>query len=70
MYWLLEIVGIFAVIGFVIAGILYLTSAGSEDRISLAKGALVYSIIGIVVALSGLVIIRFAQNLLSANPNF
>lgn len=65
MYWLLQLVGILAVIGFVIAGILYLTAAGSDDRIATAKSALLYSIIGIIVALGGLVAILFAQSLLS-----
>lgn len=64
MKWLLIVVGILAVIAFVIAGILYLTSAGNEDRISSAKKAMVYAIIGVVVALVGLVVIVAVQSLL------
>jgi len=33
MYWLLFMLGIFGVIGFVISGILYLVSAGGETTI-------------------------------------
>lgn len=65
LFWLLAILGIVGVIGFIIAGLLYLTSAGNEEQSKQAKRAMMYSIIGILVGLSGVVAIRFAQNLLS-----
>lgn len=65
MNWLLTIVAILGVIGFVIAGILYLTAAGDEDQIARGKRAMIYSIVGIIVALLGLVIISAAKSLLS-----
>ena len=46
MNWLLMIVGIIGVIGFVISGIMYLTAAGDENRIGTAKKAMINSIIG------------------------
>jgi hypothetical protein len=55
MNWLLIIVGIVAVIAFLIAGILYLTSAGDEGRVEKAKEAMIAAIIGIIVALAGLI---------------
>ena len=58
MKWLLAILGFIGIIGFVIAGILYLTAAGDEDRINSAKSAMMYSIIGVIVALIGFVIIQ------------
>ena len=70
MYWLLAIVGIVGVIGFAIAGILYLTAAGDETRIGQAKSAMLYSIIGVIVALAGLVALNFATNMLGANSGF
>lgn len=70
MYWLLAIVGIVGVIGFAIAGILYLTAAGDETRIGQAKSAMLYSIIGVIVALAGLVALNFAKNMLGANSGF
>lgn len=70
MYWLLWVVGIAGVIGFCIAGILYLTSMGDQTRIDRAKSAMLYSIIGIVVALAGLVALNFAQGLLGAQQKF
>ncbi len=61
MLWLLAIVGILGIIGFAIAGILYLTAAGDETRSEKAKKAMLYAIIGVVVALVGLVIMRAVQ---------
>ena len=70
MYWLLWLVGIVGVIGFAIAGLLYLTAAGDETRIGRAKNAMLYSIIGIIVALAGLVALNFAQGLLGGEKKF
>ena len=70
MFWLLAIVGIVGVIGFAIAGILYLTAAGDEGRIEIAKKAMLYSIIGVIVALAGLVALQFAEGLLNADERF
>lgn len=67
MYWLLGAVGFLGVIGFVISGILYLTAAGDEDQIDKAKKAMMYSIIGVVVALLGFIIIAAATNFLGGS---
>jgi flagellar biosynthesis protein FlhB len=64
MNWLLAILGVIAVIAFVISGMQYLLSAGDEDWIEMAKRNMKYSIVGIVVALSGLIIIRAIDSLL------
>ena len=53
----LALVGILGVIGFVISGIMYLTSAGDEDQVDRAKKVMLYSIIGVVVALIGYVVV-------------
>lgn len=57
MEWTLGIFGFVGIIGFVIAGIMYLTAAGNEDQINKAKLAMKWSIIGVLVGLGGLVII-------------
>lgn len=69
MRWLLGLVGVVGVIGFAIAGILYLTAAGDETRIETAKKAMTYSIIGVVVAIVGVVIMTAAQTLLGGSSN-
>jgi len=56
--FLLAIVGVIAIIMLVAAGIMYLTSAGSEDRINTAKDMTKWAIIGITIALASLVIVR------------
>ncbi len=58
MWWILALVGMIAIIAFVISGIQYLVSAGDEDMIKTAKRNMTYSIVGVLVALSGWVIIR------------
>ncbi len=64
MLWLLGIVGVIGVIGFVIAGILYLTAAGDEGKMELGKNAMTWSIIGVIVALMGYVIIQAVNSML------
>lgn len=68
--WLLGIVGVIAIIGFVISGIQYLTSAGSEDQMQSAKRNMLYAIIGVVVVLSSYVIIQAIQYALEAKSMF
>lgn len=64
--WLLAIFGFIAILGFVISGIQYLTSAGDESQAETAKRNMKYSIIGVVVALSGWIVILFVEALLNA----
>jgi|WetSurMetagenome_2_1015567.scaffolds.fasta_scaffold82870_2 hypothetical protein len=56
--WLLYIFGIIALISFVVSGMQYFFAVGDEKNMETAKRNLMYSIIGIIVALSGLVIIQ------------
>lgn len=65
VWWLLAIVGFIGIIAFTISGMQYLLSAGSEKMIETAKHNMTYSIIGMVVALSGLVVIFFIHEMLS-----
>ena len=67
MNWLLILVGILGVIGFVIAGIIYLTAAGDEGQIEKGKTAMIYSIVGVIVALLGVIIIQAVQGLLGGS---
>ena len=68
--WLLLILGIVAIISFIISGLLYLTSAGDETQATRAKKAMTYSIIGLIVGLSGLIAIRAIYTALQAVPLF
>jgi hypothetical protein len=66
--WLLGIFGFIAVIAFIISGIQYLISAGNENMQERAKKNLIYSITGVIVGLSGLIIVYAVQKILLANP--
>ncbi|MCX6718728.1 MAG: hypothetical protein NTY81_04000 [Candidatus Staskawiczbacteria bacterium] len=48
----------------VVAGILYLTSAGSPERMGTAKKALVYAIIGIAIGLAAKTIVGIIQGII------
>ncbi|MDO9231608.1 MAG: pilin [bacterium] len=56
--FLLSIFGILAIIALVIGGGMYLTAYGDEKKIDSGKKIITYAIIGIVVALSALVVTR------------
>ncbi|MGW8185126.1 MAG: hypothetical protein ACWGHO_03370 [Candidatus Moraniibacteriota bacterium] len=70
MNWLLILIGIFGVIGFVISGILYLTAAGNEDQMQKGKNAMTWSIIGVIVGLVGYVILQAVDKMLNAQAGF
>lgn len=68
---LLLLVGILAVIAFAISGIFYLTAAGNEDRMETGKRGMMYAIIGLVVALAGLIIVNAVNTwLIQENSTF
>lgn len=62
MNWLIAMLGIGAIISFVIAGILYLTAAGDETKTEKAKNIMTYAIIAVVVALVGFIVLRLIAN--------
>jgi hypothetical protein len=64
MNWLIAMLGIGAILSFVIAGILYLTAAGDEAKTEKAKNIMTYAIIAVVVALIGFIVLRLIANFL------
>jgi len=64
LMWLLGIFGLLAIISFIVAGVLYFTAQGEQQRIDRAKKAVIYGIMGVVVGLIGLVVIRVIDTLL------
>ncbi|TAK95989.1 hypothetical protein EPO05_02860 [Patescibacteria group bacterium] len=56
--FLLSIVGILSILMLVIGGVMYIAAGGSERSSETAKKIIMYSIVGIAVALSSLVIVR------------
>ncbi len=62
----LAIIGFLGVLGFIIAGIMYLISAGDETMAEKAKTYMINSIIGVIVALLGYVVMAAISTLLGA----
>lgn len=55
-------IGAIAFLMVVISGLRYVLSGGEPDKIAKAKSALVYSLIGLLVALSAQAIVAFTVN--------
>lgn len=64
LLWILSIFTLLAIISFVINGIMFLMAGGSQDMADRAKRGVTYSILGILVGISGYIIIRFLDELL------
>jgi len=71
LMWLLGIFGFIAIIGFIVSGLQYLTSAGDEEAVKKAKTNMKWCMVGIIVALSGLVVVKAIDAALNvANKQF
>lgn len=70
LFWLLAVLGIVAIIGFIISGLLYLTAAGDEEQSKRAKRAMTYSIIGVIVGLAGVVVVQAVNYMLQGYGTF
>ena len=56
--FLLGIVGILSIIMLVVGAGMFLTAAGSQDRITTGKKIVTYALLGVVMALASLVVVR------------
>lgn len=70
LFWILAIFAIIGVISFVVAGMIYLLSAGETEMIERAKKAMRWAIVGVVVGLSGIIIIQAVDAMLNAQAEF
>lgn len=64
LLWLTYILAIIAALAFVISGVMFLTSGGNPEQTTKAKDFVKYSIIGLIVSLSGYIIIRLIDDIL------
>ena len=62
----LALIGFLGVLGFVIAGIMYLISGGDETMTAKAKSYMISCIIGVIIALLGYVVMAAISSLLGA----
>ncbi len=70
MKGLLALIGAGAIIMFAVAGIMYMTSAGDEDQAKRAKKTATYALLGLIVALGGMVVIQAVTTILAGRSNF
>jgi hypothetical protein len=63
-----KVFAIVAVVCFVFAGIMFLTSGGQPEKIKLARHAFIYGVVGIVVAILAFSVIVLIENALNP-PN-
>jgi hypothetical protein len=68
--WLLTIIGILAIIALVISGIQYYLVATDEKMLETAKKTMQAAIIGLIVALSGFIVIRAVDAMLNVRTLF
>jgi uncharacterized membrane protein len=63
--WVLWIAGVLAVIYLIYGGIIYITSAGNEDRAKAGKSAVLNAVIGLVVIFLSLLIVYWVRTIFS-----
>ncbi|TXH02222.1 MAG: hypothetical protein E6R05_04485 [Candidatus Moraniibacteriota bacterium] len=56
--FLLLIFGVIAILGMIVAGVLYFTAGGDERQVMVAKRAFTWCVVGIVVTLGSQVLVR------------
>lgn len=62
LQFLLSVFSVLAIIMLLASGVIYFFSAGDQKMMRLAKRSAVYSVVGVLVALSALIIVRFIGN--------
>ncbi len=62
---MLALVAVISIIMIIIGGLKYITSGGDSGKVSSAKDTILYSVIGLVVALLAQVIVSFVVNRLT-----
>ena len=61
--WSITLVGIVCVIVFIYGGFLYMTAQGENDKLQQAKKVIIYAVVGVVVAVLGLVIVQTVNSI-------
>lgn len=64
---LLAFVGVAALVTFVYAGFLFLTSSGNPEQVKKAKDAMIYAVIGVAVSMGSYVILSFIFDILQGS---
>lgn len=67
--FMLVIIGVLALLGFAISGVMYVSAAGDKQRADTAKNAALYSIIAVCLAGAGLAIIKQVLDLIGTKTS-
>jgi hypothetical protein len=68
--WFLMIFGFLAILGFLVSGSMYIIGFGDEGLMKRGKQGMIYSIIGVIVGLSGYIIIQTIVRVLAVTPEY
>jgi heme/copper-type cytochrome/quinol oxidase subunit 2 len=56
---LMWVIGVTAVVMIIVGGLMYVTSFGDANKVQIAKNIILYSVVGLIVALSAYAIVAF-----------
>uniref|UniRef100_A0A7V3JAY2 Uncharacterized protein n=1 Tax=candidate division CPR3 bacterium TaxID=2268181 RepID=A0A7V3JAY2_UNCC3 len=65
--WILDLAGALAVFAIVYSGLMYITSAGNQEKSEKAKKNLIWAIVGLIVIFLSLLIIQWVRGILTTN---
>ena len=61
--FLAKLVGTVALLAFILGALLTITSEGREDQVQKGKDAMIYALIGLVIAFASFIIVTFVQSI-------
>lgn len=67
--WAIMMIGVLAIIIFIYGGFIYLTAQGETQKIEQAKKIILYAVVGIAVAVLGLVAVRTVDSIMKGNAS-
>ncbi|NTW14279.1 MAG: hypothetical protein HGA31_04605 [Candidatus Moranbacteria bacterium] len=67
IYWLMGVLGIVAILMFVVAGVQYLLAGGDEKKTDSAKNIMKFTVMGVAVALVAYMIVYTVQQLVAGD---
>lgn len=65
---MLYIIGVVAVLVIIYSGIIFVTAAGDSGKIATAKNAILYAVVGLIVAILAYAIVNFVIVQITAQP--
>jgi hypothetical protein len=66
--WILRVSGSLALLAFVLGGVMFLVSAGSNERVNKDKSIITSAVIGLIIVLTSYLIIGFIFRVTGADP--